>query len=104
MGVGILYCVILVDFLLFLQVLFSDGGMFICNGFGVLMSVWVVVGWLIGYYELYMNLWDVLLGLVLMCEVGGVSNDFLVQEGIQCGNLLLLVSLMFYLQLKKMIL
>ena len=38
-----------------------------------------------------------------MREAGGVSNDFLAQEGIQRGNPLLLASQTLYPQLKKMI-
>nr|WP_269783580.1 inositol monophosphatase family protein [Klebsiella quasipneumoniae] len=82
---------------------FCDGGMFIRNGSGALMSAWAAAGRLIGYYEPHMNPWDALPGLVLMREAGGASNDFLAQEGIQRGNPLLLASSTLYPQLKKMI-
>ena len=86
-----------------MQALLSDGGMFIRNGSGALMSAWAAAGRLIGYYEPHMNPWDALPGLVLMREAGGASNDFLAQEGIQRGNPLLLASPTLYPQLKKMI-
>lgn len=103
MGVGTSHRVTPADFLPFLQALLSDGGMFIRNGSGALMSAWAAAGRLIGYYEPHMNPWDALPGLVLMREAGGASNDFLAQEGIQRGNPLLLASPTLYPQLKKMI-
>ncbi|WMJ67041.1 inositol monophosphatase family protein [Klebsiella variicola] len=81
MGVGTSHRVTPADFLPFLQALLSDGGMFIRNGSGALMSAWAAAGRLIGYYEPHMNPWDALPGLVLMREAGGASNDFLAQEG-----------------------
>lgn len=80
MGVGTSHRVTPADFLPFLQALLSDGGMFIRNGSGALMSAWAAAGRLIGYYEPHMNPWDALPGLVLMREAGGASNDFLAQE------------------------
>ncbi|MGS3470948.1 inositol monophosphatase family protein [Klebsiella quasipneumoniae] len=103
MGVGTSHRITPADFLPFLQALLSDGGMFIRNGSGALMSAWAAAGRLIGYYEPHMNPWDALPGLVLMREAGGASNDFLAQEGIQRGNPLLLASSTLYPQLKKMI-
>lgn len=103
MGVGTSHRVTPADFLPFLQALLSDGGMFIRNGSGALMSAWAAAGRLIGYYEPHMNPWDALPGLVLMREAGGASNDFLAQEGIQRGNPLLLASQTLYPQLKKII-
>ncbi|HBV7592730.1 TPA: inositol monophosphatase [Klebsiella pneumoniae] len=103
MGVGTSHRVTPADFLPFLQALLSDGGMFIRNGSGALMSAWAAAGRLIGYYEPHMNPWDALPGLVLMREAGGASNDFLAQEGIQRGNPLLLASPTLFPQLKKMI-
>ena len=50
-----------------------------------------------------MNPWDGLPGLVLMREAGGLSNDYLANDGIRHGNPLLLASQTLYPQLKKMI-
>ncbi|HEO8925507.1 TPA: inositol monophosphatase [Klebsiella aerogenes] len=104
MGVGTSHRVTPAQFLPFLDGLLSDGGMFIRNGSGALMSAWAAAGRLIGYYEPHMNPWDALPGLVLMREAGGVANDFLAQEGIRHGNPLLLASQTLYPQLKNMIL
>ena len=62
MGVGTSHRVTPADFLPFLQALLSDGGMFIRNGSGALMSAWAAAGRLIGYYEPHMNPWDALPG------------------------------------------
>lgn len=71
MGVGTSHRVTPADFLPFLDALLSDGGMFVRNGSGALMSAWAAAGRLIGYYEPHMNPWDALPGLVLMREAGG---------------------------------
>ena len=70
MGVGTSHRVTPAQFLPFLDALLSDGGMFIRNGSGALMSAWAAAGRLIGYYEPHMNPWDALPGLVLMREAG----------------------------------
>ncbi len=102
MGVGTSHRVTPADFLPFLQALLSDGGMFIRNGSGALMSAWAAAGRLIGYYEPHMNPWDAA-GAGADARSGRASNDFLAQEGIQRGNPLLLASQTLYPQLKKMI-
>ena len=103
MGVGTSHRVTPAVFLPFLDALLSDGGMFIRNGSGALMSAWAAAGRLIGYYEPHMNPWDGLPGLVLMREAGGLSNDYLANDGIRHGNPLLLASKTLYPQLKKML-
>ena len=103
MGVGTSHRVTPAVFLPFLNALLSDGGMFIRNGSGALMSAWAAAGRLIGYYEPHMNPWDGLPGLVLMREAGGLSNDYLAEDGIRHGNPLLLASKTLYPQLKNML-
>lgn len=103
MGVGTSHRVTPALFLPFLDALLSDGGMFIRNGSGALMSAWAAAGRLIGYYEPHMNPWDGLPGLVLMREAGGLSNDYLTNDGIRHGNPLLLASKTLYPQLKNML-
>lgn len=103
MGVGTSHRVTPAVFLPFLDALLSDGGMFIRNGSGALMSAWAAAGRLIGYYEPHMNPWDGLPGLVLMREAGGLSNDYLANDGIRHGNPLLLASKTLYPQLKNML-
>lgn len=76
-------------FIPFLQRVLQDGGMFIRNGSGALMISYVAAGRLIGYFEPHMNAWDALAGLVLVHEAGGLTNDFLDNDGLIKGNPLL---------------
>lgn len=81
MGVGTSHRVTPAQFLPFLDALLSDGGMFIRNGSGALMSAWAAAGRLIGYYEPHMNPWDALPGLVLMREAGASPTTFWRRRG-----------------------
>lgn len=101
MGVGTSHRVSSVDFLPFLDELLQQGGMFVRNGSGALMSAWAAAGRLIGYYEPHMNPWDGLPGIVLMREAGGTTNDYLAAEGIARGNPVLLASKTLYPLLKQ---
>lgn len=103
MGVGTSHRVTPADFLPFLDALLGDGGMFVRNGSGALMSAWAAAGRLIGYYEPHMNPWDALPGLVLMREAGGQTNDYLANDGIINGSPLLLAGKTLYPQLKNML-
>lgn len=42
-----------------------------------------------GYVELHINSWDVLAGLLLVREAGGWTNDFLADDGLQNGNVII---------------
>ncbi|MFJ5157670.1 inositol monophosphatase family protein [Pantoea sp. NPDC088449] len=83
--------------------LLTQGGMFIRNGSGALMSAWAAAGRLIGYYEAHMNPWDGLPGIVLMREAGGITNDYLSHDGLQHGNPVLLANAVIYPQLKALL-
>ncbi|MBK4784128.1 MAG: inositol monophosphatase [Pantoea sp. Pent] len=87
----------------FISQLLAQGGMFIRNGSGALMSAWAAAGRLIGYYEAHMNPWDGLPGIVLMREAGGVTNDYLSHHGLQQGNPVLLANAVLYPQLKALL-
>ena len=87
----------------FIGGLLSQGGMFIRNGSGALMSAWAAAGRLIGYYEAHMNPWDGLPGIVLMREAGGCTNDYLSNNGLQRGNPVLLANTVIYPQLKALL-
>ncbi|WP_394521060.1 inositol monophosphatase [Pantoea sp. SGAir0184] len=87
----------------FISQLLAQGGMFIRNGSGALMSAWAAAGRLIGYYEAHMNPWDGLPGIVLMREAGGVTNDYLSHHGLQQGNPVLLANSVLYPQLKALL-
>lgn len=101
MGVGTSHRVLPADFLPFLDALLQQGGMFVRNGSGALMSAWAAAGRLIGYYEPHMNPWDGLPGIVLMREAGGATNDYLAAGGIANGNPVLLASKTLYPQLQQ---
>lgn len=58
-------------------------------GSGALGLADVACGRSDGYVELHINAWDVLAGLLLVTEAGGRVNDFLADDGLRRGNLLL---------------
>ncbi len=103
MGVGTSHRVTPADFLPFLQALLSDGGMFIRNGSGALMSAWAAAGRLIGYYEAAHEPVGRPAGAGADARSGRRQQRFSGAGGIQRGNPLLLASPTLYPQLKKMI-
>lgn len=90
-------------FIPFVTQLLEQGGTFIRNGSGALMVAYVAAGRLIGYYETHINSWDCLAGLVLVKEAGGISNDFLRNDGLTEGNPLLVANPRIYTQVASMI-
>lgn len=91
------------NFIPFLTGLLDEGGMFIRNGSGALMTAYVAAGRLIGYYETLINSWDCLAGLVMVKEAGGRSSDFFRGEGLLEGNPLLVAAPGVYEQLAGLI-
>jgi myo-inositol-1(or 4)-monophosphatase len=55
-------------------------------GSGSLGVAYVAAGRTDGYIEQHINSWDVLAGLVLVAEAGGVVNDFLAGDGLTRGG------------------
>jgi myo-inositol-1(or 4)-monophosphatase len=55
-------------------------------GSGAVALAEVACGVADGYVELHMNAWDAAAGLLLVSEAGGVTNDFLANDGIGKGN------------------
>lgn len=90
-------------FIPFLQQLLEEGGMFIRNGSGALMTAYVAAGRLIGYYETQLKSWDCLAGLVLVTEAGGRINDFFRNDGLLDGNPYLVACPGVYDQLAELI-
>lgn len=66
--------------------LMASGGMFHRCGSGALSLAWVAAGRLLGYYEPHINAWDCLAGLVLVREAGGLTSDFLANDGLMSGG------------------
>lgn len=90
-------------FLPLLSGLLDEGGMFVRNGSGALMTAYVAAGRLIGYYETHLKSWDCLAGLVLVREAGGRHNDFLRSDGLLGGNPYLVAAPGVYAQLAALI-
>jgi myo-inositol-1(or 4)-monophosphatase len=59
------------------------------HGSGALGLAEVAAGLNDAYVELHTNAWDVMAGLLLVQEAGGCINDFLADDGLQRGNLVL---------------
>lgn len=55
-------------------------------GSGALGMAYVAAGRIDAYCELHINAWDVLAGLVLVQEAGGVTNDFTTGDYLRDGN------------------
>lgn len=68
--------------------LLTNQGMFQRNGSGALALAYVAAGRYIGFYEVHINAWDCLAGIVLVHESGGWTNDFLAGNGLYEGNAL----------------
>ena len=58
-------------------------------GSGALALAYVAAGRNDGYCELHMNAWDAVAGLLLITEAGGHANDFLADDGLRSGNVVL---------------
>lgn len=69
--------------------LLAAGGMYHRHGSGALGLAWTAAGRLIGYVEPHMNSWDCLAGLLLIEEAGGFAHDFLQNNGLLDGNLVI---------------
>ncbi len=89
MGLGVSHRVHPDTFTPVLHQILLDGGMFIRNGSGALMLVYVAAGRLIGYFEPHINAWDVCAAIIIVQEAGGHVNNFLENEGLGKGNYIL---------------
>lgn len=59
------------------------------GGSGALGIAYVAAGRIDGYCELHINAWDALAGLLMVEEAGGRINDFLGNNGLVDGNLVI---------------
>jgi myo-inositol-1(or 4)-monophosphatase len=64
------------------------GGTFHREGTGALALCYVACGRLIGYFEPHINSWDCLGALGVLHAAGLKTNDFLANDGLRKGNLL----------------
>ena len=72
-----------------LAAVLNDGMEYRRFGAGALMLAHVAAGQVHAYYEARMHSWDALAGMLLILEAGGASNDFLADNGLLNGNLVL---------------
>jgi myo-inositol-1(or 4)-monophosphatase len=56
-----------------------------------------------GYVELHINAWDALAGILLVQEAGGVVNEFLADDGLTQGNVLLAATPEIFCRIKEMV-
>ena len=87
----------------FLDRLLEAGGIYVRNGSGALSLAYVAAGRLIGYYEPHINSWDCLAGILLITEAGGRVNDFLADDGLAQGNLILCATQGIAVKLESML-
>lgn len=71
-----------------LQRLCAAGLEFRRHGSGALALADVACGLNDGYIELHINAWDAVAGILLVQEAGGRCNEFLADDGLTVGNLL----------------
>lgn len=77
------------DYASMLQRLVGQGFEFRRHGSGALALAEVASGLNDGYVELHMNAWDALAGMLLVSEAGGRCNDFLADDGLRRGNVVI---------------
>ena len=77
------------DHLALLQRITATGAGFRRGGSGALGLAYVAAGRSDGYCELHMHPWDVLAGWVMVEEAGGRVSDFLGNDGLRNGNVVL---------------
>jgi myo-inositol-1(or 4)-monophosphatase len=68
--------------------LLDAGGMFHRSGSGTLSICYVACGRLLGYIEGHMNSWDALAAIAIVRGAGGRTNDFLADDGLTKGNVI----------------
>jgi myo-inositol-1(or 4)-monophosphatase len=84
-----------------LGALLDAGFEFRRTGSAALGLAHVAAGRLDAFYQSHLNAWDVLAGLLLVNEAGGVSNDFFEDEGLTRGNPTLATSRAIAHELEK---
>ena len=67
----------------------DSGGMFYRDGSGALMLCYVACGRLLGYIEPHINSWDCLGAVAVIRAAGLKTNDFLSDDGLNKGNIML---------------
>lgn len=74
------------DFLKYLTRLFELGAEFRRIGSAAICLAYVASGKLDAFWQMHLKSWDVISGLLLVQEAGGLACDFLSQDGLTSGN------------------
>jgi myo-inositol-1(or 4)-monophosphatase len=74
------------DLLHMIDGLIAGGGMYWRNGSGTLGLCYVGCGRLIGYIEEHINAWDCLAAMLVIQEAGGLTSDFIADNGLAHGG------------------
>jgi myo-inositol-1(or 4)-monophosphatase len=83
--------------------LLAAGGMFHRSGSGTLSLCYVACGRLLGYVEGHMNSWDALAAVAIVRGAGGRTNDFLADDGLLQGNVIVAGSQQMYSKLEDLL-
>ncbi len=102
-GVGYSTRVTPEDYLNLFKPLLEQGGMFYRDGSGALTLCYVAAGRLLGYIEPHINSWDCLGALAVVHAAGLKSNDFLANDGLTKGNLLIAGNPSIYAELEAIV-
>jgi myo-inositol-1(or 4)-monophosphatase len=63
----------------------------------------VAAGHFDAFWQMHLHAWDVLGGILLVTEAGGTTNDFLGNEGLEKGNVMLAAAAPIYDELAEII-
>ncbi len=74
------------DFLAALKAIFGLGAEFRRIGSAAICLSYVATGRLDAFWQMHLKSWDVISGLLLVQEAGGLACDFLSQDGLTEGN------------------
>jgi myo-inositol-1(or 4)-monophosphatase len=103
MGVGYSLRVPVASFLPTFVRLLEAGGVFYRDGSGALTLCYVASGRLLGYVEAHINSWDCLGAIAVIRAAGLQTSDFLANDGLRKGNLLIAGNEAVYRALERII-
>lgn len=103
MGIGYSTRITVGDFLPMFERVLEAGGMFYRDGSGALTLCYVACGRLIGYVEPHINSWDCLGAIAVIRAAGGMTSNFLANDGLFKGNSLVAGPPALYAQLEALL-
>jgi myo-inositol-1(or 4)-monophosphatase len=87
-------------FMPLMHAVLRHGGMFVREGSGALGLCYAACGRLIGFIELHIYSWDCLAGIAILRAAGMQTNDFLADDGLRKGNLVMTGTAGVYTELQ----